>query len=161
MNGIIKTIEWISDKLKVAGAACLVGMTFLTCVDVVGRFFRHPIFGSVEITGFMATAAVAAALPFTDMIDGHVGVEIVVRLLSHRTQALIELCTRVMRLGLVGLIAWRLALYAHSTQVAGEVSVILAFPEYTVIYMTSFCFLTLFMVVFLDVMHILKKLREK
>ena len=63
MNYFWDIIEWVSDKLKMLGAACLVGMTFLTCADVVGRFFRHPIFGSVAIVGFMATLAVAMVLP--------------------------------------------------------------------------------------------------
>ena len=62
MGAFWKAIEWITEKLKVLGGACLVGMTLLTCVDVIGRFFRHPIFGSVEIVGFMATMAVAMAL---------------------------------------------------------------------------------------------------
>jgi len=39
-----KTIDWIVEKLKIIGAACLVGMTFLTCADVVGRLFLHPYF---------------------------------------------------------------------------------------------------------------------
>jgi len=77
-----KTIDWIVEKLKIVGAACLVGMTFLTCADVVGRLFLHPIFGSVEIVAFMATLSVAMALPYTHKIQGHVGVEILVRLLS-------------------------------------------------------------------------------
>jgi len=48
---------------------------FLTFVDVVGRKFGHPIFGSVEIVGFLAIITIAAALPYTHKIDGHVGVE--------------------------------------------------------------------------------------
>ena len=82
MNAVWKIIDWISEKLKFIGAACLVGMTFLTCADVIGRAFRHPIFGSEEIVGFMAVMAVAMALPYTEKIQGHVGVEILMRLLS-------------------------------------------------------------------------------
>ena len=70
-----KTIDWILEKLKIIGAVCLVGMTFLTCADVIGRLFLHPIFGSVEIVAFMATLSVAMALPYTHKIKGHVGVQ--------------------------------------------------------------------------------------
>ena len=54
MEAVGRIIEWLADKLKIAGAVCLVGMMFLTCADVVGRFFRHPILGSVELVTFMA-----------------------------------------------------------------------------------------------------------
>jgi TRAP-type C4-dicarboxylate transport system permease small subunit len=159
MNTFLKTVEWITGKLKMAGAACLAGMTFLTCADVVGRFFRHPIFGSVEIVGFMATLAVAMALPYTDKIRGHVGVEILVRKFSERTQAIIDLLTRILSLALFGLVAWRMILYAYTMQESGEVSVILGFPEYVIIYITSFCFLVLSLGILQDTIDILKKLK--
>jgi TRAP-type C4-dicarboxylate transport system permease small subunit len=77
MNAFWIFIEWLVEKMKIVGAACLVGMMSLTCADVIGRYFlRHPIFGSVEIVGFMATTALAMALPYTHKIGGHVGVEI-------------------------------------------------------------------------------------
>jgi TRAP-type C4-dicarboxylate transport system permease small subunit len=161
MNYFWNIIEWVSDKLKMLGAACLVGMTFLTCADVVGRFFRHPIFGSVEIVGFMATLAVAMVLPYTDKIKGHVGVEILVRMFSERTQTIIDLCTRILSLALFGIVTWRMALYAHTMQKSGEVSVILEFPEYAIIYVASFCFLIFSMIIIQDIINTIKKLKDR
>jgi len=160
MNWFWNIIEWVSDKLKMLGAACLVGMTFLTCADVVGRFFRHPIFGSVEIVGFMATLAVAMVLPYTDKIKGHVGVEILVRMFSERTQTIIDLCTRILSLALFGIVTWRMTLYAHTMQTSGEVSVILEFPEYVIIYIASFCFLIFSMIIVQDIINTIKKLKD-
>lgn len=153
MNTFWKIIDWVSDKLKILGAICLAGMAFLTCVDVVGRFFRHPIFGSVEIVGFMATLAVAMALPYTDKIKAHVGVEIIVRMFSERTQTIIDICTKILSLGLFGLVTWRMMVYAYTMQESGEVSVILGFPEYVVIYLTSFCFLIFTLNIIQDVIR--------
>ena len=68
MNLLWQIVDWLLVKMKIVGAACLVGMTFLTCADVVGRFFGYPIFGSVEIVGFMATLAVVMALPYTHQV---------------------------------------------------------------------------------------------
>jgi TRAP-type C4-dicarboxylate transport system permease small subunit len=160
MSVFLKNIEWISGKMKIVGAGCLVGMTLLTCVDVVGRFFRHPIFGSVEIVGYMATMAVAMALPYTHKIDGHVGVEIVVRLFSARTQAIIDICTRFLSLGLFVLVTWRMAVYAHTMQESGEVSMNLKFPEYLIIYVVAFCLLIFTLVIIQDIAQHLKKLKE-
>jgi len=134
-----KIIQRIVDILKIIGTVCLAGMTFLTCIDVIGRFFGHPILGSVEIVGFMATLAVAAALPYTHQMKGHIGVEIMVRLFSQRTQTIIELCTNFLSLGLFALITWRMTVYALTMQASGEVSMNLEFPEYIIIYLVSFC----------------------
>lgn len=161
MNAFWKIIEWISDKLKMLGAVCLVGMTFLTCADVVGRFFNHPIFGSVEIVGFMATLAVAMALPHTDKMKSHVGVEILVRLFSERTQVIIDLCTRILSLSLFSLVTWRMTLYAHTMQKSGEVSISLELPEYLIIYVTAFCFFIFTLYIFQDVLNIIRKLKAQ
>ena len=161
MDPFWKIIEWFSDRLKIIGAACLIGMVFLTCVDVVGRFFRHPIFGSVEIVGYMATIAVIMGLPYTNRIKGHVGVEILVRMLSKRTQLIIDLCTQTLSIVLFGLITWRMAVYARTLQDAGETSVILGFPEYIIIYITSFCFLIFSLTIFQDITNNISKLRRK
>ena len=160
MRVFSKSIKWISDKMKIVGAGCLVGMTLLTCVDVVGRFFRHPIFGSVEIVGYMATMAVAMALPYTHKIDGHVGVELLVRLFSARTQTIIDICTRFLSLGLFMLVTWRMTLYAHTMKNSGEVSMNLELPEYVIIYVVAFCLLIFTLVIIQDIAQHFKKLKD-
>ena len=109
----------------------------------------------------MATLAVAMALPYTDNTKGHVGVEIMVRLFSEKTQAIIDLCTRLLSFCLFGLVAWRMTLYAHTMQRSGEVSISLEFPEYLIIYMTAFCFFIFTMFIFKDVLNIIRKLKEE
>ena len=141
------------------GAFCLAGMAFLTCIDVAGRFFRHPIFGSVEIVGFMATLAVAMALPYTDRIKAHVGVEILVRKCSEKTQTITDICTRILSLGLFAIVTWRMIVYAYTMQESGEVSVILGFPEYIIIYLTSLCFLIFTLNIIKDVINDINKLK--
>ena len=158
MNVISKSFDWVLDKLKIVGAACLVGMTLLTCVDVVGRFFGHPVFGSVELVGFMATLAVALALPYTHQVKGHIGVEIVVRLFSERTQAIIDLCTSILSLGLIGIITWRMLVYAGTMKESGEVSMNLELPEYIIIYIVSFCFLIFTLLILKDIIGYIKQL---
>ena len=161
MNSFWKIIDWILDMLKIIGAVCLGGMTFLTCADVVGRFFRHPIFGSVEIVGFMATLSVAMALPYTQQIKGHIGVEILVRVFSEKTQTIIDICTSFLSLGLFLIITWRMAIYAHEMHQSGEVSMNLEFPEYSIIYVTSFCFVIFSLIILRDIIQSIRKLRKR
>jgi len=160
MGAFWKIIDWLLDKLKIIGAACLVGMTFLTCADVVGRFFRHPIFGSVEIVGYMATLSVAMALPYTQQLKGHIGVEILVRIFSEKIQTIIDLCTGFLSLGLFVLTTWQMAIYAQEMRKSGEVSMNLEFPEYGVIYVVAFCFMVFSLILLRDIIQGINKLRN-
>lgn len=159
-NSFSKVVDWLSDKLNILGAVCLVGMMLLTCADVVGRFFRHPIFGSVELVGFMATLAVALALPYTHQVKGHIGVELFVRTLPERVQTIISIITGTISFLLISVITWRMFLYAGTMQRSGEVSMNLELPTHAVIYLMSFCFLIFALVVFIDVLNDFRKLRK-
>ena len=141
MDAIWKLFSGMRTLLKLMGAACLVGMTFLTCADVVGRYLGHPIFGSVELVGFMATLAAALALPYTHEMRGHIGVEIFVQTLSEKTQTIIDVCTNFVALVLFAVVTWRMFLYAGTIRRSGEVSMSLEFPEHVIITITAVCFL--------------------
>ena len=155
-----KSVEWLSDKLNIIGAVCLVGMMLLTCADVVGRFFRHPIFGSVELVGFMATLAVALALPYTHQVKGHIGVELFVRTLPEKVRTIIALIISILSFLLVSIITWRMLLYAQTMQRSGEVSMNLELPTHAVIYLLSFYFLIFALVICMDIMYNFKKLKN-
>lgn len=161
MNPLWRFIEWLLVKMKIIGAACLVGMTFLTCADVVGRAFGYPIFGSVEIVGFMATLAVVMALPYTHQVNGHIGVEIVVRLLSKRTQIMIEIATGLISLLLFVIVTWRMTVYARTMQESGEVSMNLELPEHLIVYITAFCLLVFTLNILQSVIQNVRKLIAK
>lgn len=156
-----KIVGWLLDKMKIIGAACLAGMTFLTCADVIGRLFGHPIFGAVEIVGYMATLSVALALPYTHQVKGHIGVEIIVRMLSEKTQTLIDIGTGILSLGLFAVVAWQMTAYGRTMQKSGEVSMNLEFPEYIIIYIAAFCLLIFTLIIFQDVLKSIRKLRSK
>ena len=160
MNFFWNIVQWILDKMKIIGAACLVGMMLLTCADVIGRAFGHPIFGSVEIVGFMATLAVVMAMPYTHQVQGHIGVEIIVRLFSEKTQIIIDICTGIISLILFAVVTWRMTDYGNTMKTSGEVSMNLELPEHWVIYMTSFCLLVFTLVILRDIINNLRKLKS-
>lgn len=146
-----KTVEGLRKLLKICGAACLMGMTLLTCIDVVGRKLGHPIFGSVELVGFMATLAAALALPYTHQMKGHIGVEILVQNFSEKTQTIIEIVTNLFALVFFSLVTWRMGIYANTIHQSGQVSISLKFPEHLIIYAVAFCFLVFVLTLLEDV----------
>jgi TRAP-type C4-dicarboxylate transport system permease small subunit len=157
MDRFWKGLQWVMESMKTLGACCLMGMTLLTCADVVGRFFGHPIFGSVELVGFMAALSVAMALPYTHQAQGHIGVEILVRLMSERTQKTIDLVTNGLALLLFAVVTWRLILYARTMDAAGEVSMNLQIPISIIIGLVAFCFLVFTLGIVRDVLYALRK----
>jgi TRAP-type C4-dicarboxylate transport system permease small subunit len=161
MNTLWRIVEWMLDKMKIIGAGCLVGMMLLTCVDVVGRAFGYPIFGSVEIVGFMATLAVVMAMPYTHQVQGHIGVEIIVRLFSEKTQTVIEICTGLISLILFAVVSWRMTVYANTMKASGEVSMNLELPEYLVVYVTAVCLLIFTLIILQDLINNIRKLKSK
>ncbi len=156
-----KIVQQLTDKLKMAGAACLVGMSLLTCVDVVGRLFKHPVFGSVELVSLMGVMAVALALPYTHATRGHIGVELLVRRISRRHQALVDLCTGLISLALFAVAAWRMAVYGLRLQASGEVSMNLELPEYLVVLLVAFSFLVLCAVILTNVKDAWRQVRRQ
>jgi TRAP-type C4-dicarboxylate transport system permease small subunit len=161
MKKLIKILDGLNNLLKVVGAACLMGMTLLTCVDVIGRYLGRPIFGAVELVGFMATLAAALALPYTHEMKGHIGVEILVNHFSEKTQTLIEACTNGVCLALFGVVTWRMAKYAYTIRESGEVSMSLQFPEYLIILTVAFGFFVFTLMIVKDIVRAIAVLMDK
>ncbi|MBR9980942.1 MAG: TRAP transporter small permease [Desulfatitalea sp.] len=161
MNLLWKAFQFLSDKSKTAGAVCLVGMTVLTCADIVGRLFKYPIFGSVELVTFMGALAVAFALPFTHQTNGHIGVELVVRRLTVKTRLIIHIVTGLAGFALFVVVAWRMAVYGLNLKQAGEVSMNLQLPEYLIVLTVAACFIVLTFVILRGVIEAFGQLRTK
>jgi TRAP-type C4-dicarboxylate transport system permease small subunit len=160
MSKIFKVLDKFSDLLKIIGETALTGMMLLTVVDVIGRFFKHPIFGSVELVGFFAIIIVATALPYTYKMDGHVGVEILVRLLSKKAQLIIDLSTRILSLALFSLITWQMFIYAADMKQSGEVSMNMEFPLHYIIYLLAFGLLSFSITIVETIVKNFKQLGE-
>jgi TRAP-type C4-dicarboxylate transport system permease small subunit len=160
MEVIRKTLVLVSDKLKMVGAVFLFGMALLTCLDVIGRLFKHPIFGSVELVSFMGVIAIACSLPFTHQTGGHIGVELFMRKFSTKTRNIVALITESVSLLLFVLVAWRMFLYAGKMRESGELSMNLQLPEYVIIYILAGGFIIFTMVIINNIIQTITKIRK-
>ena len=161
MRWFWKYVDHTLAALRIAGISCLMGMTLLTCVDVVGRKFNHPVPGSVELVGFMATLAVALALPYTHRARAHIGVEILVRLLSDKAQMVIDLVMSIVAFALFAVVTWQMVLYARTIQLSGTVSMSLELPEHLMIYCTAIGFLIFTLTILRDIVEFISRLRGR
>jgi TRAP-type C4-dicarboxylate transport system permease small subunit len=160
MESIQKTLLFVSDKLKMAGAVFLAGMALLTCLDVIGRFFKYPIFGTVELVSFMGALALACSLPFTHREDGHIGVELFTRKLPSKVRHTVELCTELLSLALFMLVSWRMFHFSISSKTSGVLSMNLQLPEYAIIFLLACGFVIFTLTIINSIFQTLNKLRK-
>jgi len=160
MESFRKILLLVSDKLKVVGAVFLFGMAILTCLDVVGRLFKYPIFGSVELVSFMGVIAIACSLPFVHIEEGHIGVELVVRKFSSKVRNIIKLCTESLSLILFSLVTWKMFEYGFKSRNSGELSMNLHLPEYMIILLLACCLVILTLTIIYSILTTISKLRK-
>ena len=156
-----KFVELISDKMKLIGAGLLIIMAALTCVDVVGRFFRHPVFGSIELMSFMGALAVAMVLSDAHTSKSHIGVEIFVMKLPKKARLMIDFGTNLLSLVLFGLVTWKMLEYSLKVRESGEVSMNLELPEYLIISVVAFGFVIFVLNIIKGLVDTLRELRAK
>jgi TRAP-type C4-dicarboxylate transport system permease small subunit len=161
MQAIWKLIDQIADKMKFIGAGLLVIMMALTCVDVVGRLFRHPVFGSIELMSLMGAVAVAMALPYTHAVRGHIGVEIVIDKLPRTLRLVIEVITQLLSLVLFGIVTWKMFEYSIKMMESGEVSMNLELPEYLIIGVVGLGFVMFTLTIIKGIAETAGELRRK
>ena len=123
--------------LGVVSGAGLMVMVSVTSLDVVLRVFRESLTGAYDIVKIAAVLTVAAALPYTTAIKGHVAIEYFFHKLGRRGRAVVDALMRLLGMGLFGLLAWGSARYGHSLRLSGEVSLTLQLPVYWVPYLLA------------------------
>lgn len=157
MNSVWTFLEKTQRFMKGVASTCLMGMCLMTCADVILRStINQPIFGSEEIVSIFAVLAIGFALPYSHAKGSHVGVEIVVRLLSKKTQEFIKLITNSVALFLFLILTWQMFIYAQVMSHSGEVSMNLELPMYWFVYALSFCLLVVSLYILQEILLFFK-----
>jgi len=134
MVRIEKTILSFAVKTNWIAAGAVVGMMLLTTLDVVLRFFRHPIPGTYEIVGLLGTVVISFSLAYTSIEKGHIAVEFLIRRFSPQAQALANAFNALVAALLFAVIAWQSILYAMDLMHKGEVSLTVQMPIYPFVF---------------------------
>lgn len=129
-----KPINTLSGVSNWVAAGAILVMMFLTCADVVLRFFRHPIPGTYEIVGLMGTIGVSFALAYTTIQKGHIAVEFLTTRLREKQQLIIAAIVELLGTLLFGIITWQSAVYALDLRRTGEVTLTIALPIYPFVF---------------------------
>ncbi len=162
MKSLWNVLDKTQNIMKAIAAICLMGMCIMTCSDVILRSaLNRPIFGSEEIVSIFAVLAIGFALPYSHKKDSHVGVEILIRLFSQRTQDIIKFVTNFLSFFIFIILTWKMFVYAKTMQGSGEVSMNLELPMYYFVYSLSFCLLIMSLCILHDLISFFKGVEQK
>lgn len=148
-----KFLDWVIKLFRLISGMSLVGMMLITCLEVISRGFGHPLFGAVDIIGFLAVLCLAFSMPYTHATQGHVGVDLIVQKMKPRSQAIIDSINTLVGTILFGIVAWQMWLYAAELANKGEVSMTIMIPKSPFIYMVSVSFGCLALAMFADLIR--------
>ena len=127
----------VSGLAYVAGAGLMV-MVLVTTADVILRKFNFSLTGAYDVVKIAAAISVAAALPYTTAIKGHVAIEFFFHKLGRRGRVVVDALMRLGGMVLFGLLALGCVDYGNSLRQKGEVSMTLQLPVFWVPYVLAF-----------------------
>ncbi len=155
INPVIKIVHYI-------GWVILLLMMFLTIVDVTGRkFFSAPITGSYELTEFMLALLIFSSVAYTQIQKGHIAMEALVSKFSPRIQALIDSIVYLVSMILALLLTWQLLEHAKRLKMGNNVTGVLHLPIHPFVIATAIGTLLYFLVLLVDFLKSLEKVKEK
>ena len=133
--------SWIYPLSRVTNyiaSVTLFFMMLLTITDVILRkTVSKSILGTVEVTEFMMVILVFFTLAQTEILDGHVKVDLVISRFSARAQAFVDMVTQFTCFLLFVLFTWSVLVYSAEMKASGEVSQDLWLPIYPFIYVVA------------------------
>lgn len=131
--------EFLTAAISALVTIILLALMFLTCVDVVGRyFFGRPITGALEMTELLLALLIFAGLPQVTVRDEHVTIDMLDAVTSPWFQAVQRFASGALMALAFGFLSYRMWLRAASLQAAGETTATLSIPMYPVVYAMSF-----------------------
>ncbi|WP_406735970.1 TRAP transporter small permease [Thioclava sp. GXIMD4215] len=132
--------NWPRLALGVVCGAMLLAMMALTVVDVIGRYvFVAPLQGATELTEMLLCAVIFLGLPAVCFDRDHVTVDLVIDRLPACVQPWRELATSLLSAVVLGIVSWRIWVYAGQKASYGEATNSLRLPIAPLGYLCALC----------------------
>ena len=156
MQKLLNSVYKVSKGLNVVAAAMLAFMILLTVADVILRSARAPIVGTYEIVGLLCAILISFAIPFTTWKRGHIRVDFFLEMLPPKARGIVNIAAKCLGIGLFVLIGWNLIVFGMDLAQAGEVTPTRHIPFYPVLYGIGACCLFECIVLFGDIVKIIR-----
>jgi TRAP-type C4-dicarboxylate transport system permease small subunit len=129
-----RRIHWLTQGFAVIGGAGFILLVLMSLVSIIGRKIASaPIVGDIEIMQMGGAVAAAAMLPFCEMERHHLRVDFFTTRLSKPARHRLDALSHLLLALVAAVVAWRTAVGALSLKEAGETSMMLMWPVWTVV----------------------------
>ena len=135
--------NWLN---RIAGVGMAVMLILVVADIIAAKLFKWPIPGGIEMVGFLGVMVIAFSIAQTQVLRGHIEVELLVTRLPKTAQKVIASIVYFFGMALFAVLAWKSYDFGHILQVSGEVSMTRGIPFYPFIYGIAFCSISVFLV---------------
>jgi TRAP-type C4-dicarboxylate transport system permease small subunit len=155
VNQISRVFSWI------AGAG-LVAMLLLVVGDIVGiKLLAQPVPGGIEIVAFLGVVVIGFAIAWTQVVHGHIQVDIIIMKLPPRARAVVDIVISLLGVVFFVILAWRTWDYGQVMLSTGEVSMTKRIPFYPFIWALAACYLVTVLVLIIELLKAILKVGNK
>ena len=124
----------LARAFAIAGGAGFLALVLMSLVSIVGRKLAStPVPGDIEIMQMGGAVAAAAMLPFCEMERQHLRIDFFTARLAPRARDQLDALSHLLLAAVAAVVAWRTAAGALSLREAGESSMMLSWPVWTVV----------------------------
>ncbi len=124
-----RSLERLSQILALAGGAVFLALVAMSIVSIVGRkLFSAPIQGDVELLQMGAAIGAAAFLPYCEIRDRHIKVEVLSGWMPAGIRMWLDIVAHLALAVMALMLTWRTGLQTLDIRASGEVSTLLSVP---------------------------------
>lgn len=132
---LLETVTRVMNQVLVLVAGLVLAtMVLLTCANIFLRSVWVPIQGTFELMGYFGAVCTAFALGYTQMRQGHISVDILVRGFPAWLQRVVHGINGIICMAFFAVVAWHVSKYATTLLRTGEVTETLRIVYYPFIY---------------------------
>jgi TRAP-type C4-dicarboxylate transport system permease small subunit len=126
-----RTLDGLSRLFAICSGLMLTAMALMSVYSIIGRsFFDKPLMGDYELVQMMSAVAVTMALPFCQMVKGHVIVDFFTARNSPRANAVLDTMASVLLAVCAFAIAWRVTVATFDFAKNHDASMLLNLPTW-------------------------------
>ncbi|MFC1886093.1 TRAP transporter small permease subunit [Thermodesulfobacteriota bacterium] len=130
MIALARWVRRINTYFYMIAGGFIAIMALVTSIDVIGRYFRHPITGGIEICFLALAASVFLAWSHTQAEGGHVYLDLVFVRLPTRARRVVGVFSSLISMAFVGAIIWWAVPFSLSSMADGAFTDNLHIPLY-------------------------------
>lgn len=134
----VKAVRGLAIGLLAVSGLGILAMTVLVTVDVILRAVGYPLKGVYDWVQLLGAVIIAAALPYTTAIKGHVAIEYFFQKLGRRGRIAVDTVMRLLSIALFGFFAWQSVQYGLQLKRTNQVTPTIQIPVFWVPFVIGF-----------------------